>query len=219
MVTAAGRLIGAPIKRVEDPRFITGGARYVADIRLPGTLSVAFLRSPYASARIRRLDISRARALPGVVAVLTGEDVAGLGEMPVNRVVAGMRVPPHPLLVRDRVRTVGEPVAAVVAETPALARDALELIDAEYEAGSAVVDPEEALKPGAPLVHPEFGTNVAYTFGQEGSMIGLMWGNNALFGAISPLILGLLAQSFGLGVVFWYALVLYLAGALLTVTL
>ncbi|MER3397429.1 MAG: carbon monoxide dehydrogenase [Chloroflexota bacterium] len=168
MVTAAGRLIGAPIKRVEDPRFITGGARYVADIRLPGTLSVAFLRSPYASARIRRLDISRARALPGVVAVLTGEDVAGLGEMPVNRVVAGMRVPPHPLLVRDRVRTVGEPVAAVVAETPALARDALELIDAEYEAGSAVVDPEEALKPGAPLVHPEFGTNVAYTFGQEG---------------------------------------------------
>ena len=168
MVTAAGRLIGAPIKRVEDPRFITGAARYVADIRLPGTLYVAFLRSPYASGRIRRLDISRARSLPGVVAVLTGEDVAGLGEMPVNLVVAGMRVPPHPLLVRDRVRAVGEPVAAVVAETPALARDALELIGVDYEPGPAVVDPEEALKPDAPLVHPEFGTNVAYTFGREG---------------------------------------------------
>ncbi len=168
MVTVSGRLIGAPVKRVEDPRFITGAARYVADIRLPGTLYVAFLRSPYASARIRRLDPAPARSLAGVVAVITGEDVVGLGEMPVNRVVEGMRVPPHPLLARDRVRTVGEPVAAVVAETPALARDALDLIEVEYEPGPAVVDPEAALRPEAPLVHPEFGTNVAYTFGREG---------------------------------------------------
>jgi len=168
MVTVSGRLIGAPVKRVEDPRFITGAARYVADIRVPGLLHVAFLRSPYASARIRRLDPSRARALPGVVAVITGEDVANLGDMPANRVVEGMRVPPHPLLARDRVRAVGEPVAAVVAEAPALARDALELIEVEYEPGPAVVDPEAAVQPGAPLVHPEFGTNVAFTFGQEG---------------------------------------------------
>ncbi len=168
MVTVSGRLLGAPVKRVEDPRFVTGAARYVADIRLPGMLYVAFLRSPHASARIRRLDPSPARALPGVVAVLTGEDIAGLGDMPVNRVVEGMRVPPHPLLARDRVRAVGEPVAAVVAESAAVARDALDLIEVESEPGPAVVDPEEALKPEAPPVHPEFGTNVAYTFGREG---------------------------------------------------
>ncbi len=160
--TSDSRYIGRPMKRREDRRLITGGGRYVDDFRPPGLLHVAFLRCPYAHARIRRLDPKAAAAAPGVVAVVTGADVRHLGPPPVNRLFPDMKVPPHPILAEDVVRATGTPVAAVVADTPYRARDAAELIDVAYEPLPAVVDPEAALAPDAPVVFPELQDNRAF---------------------------------------------------------
>jgi carbon-monoxide dehydrogenase large subunit len=157
------RMFGEPVKRREDPRLLTGQGRYVDDIDLPGMLHAAFLRSPYAHARIRGIDVSKARELDGVVAVYTYDDIG-----PVKQ-----RMPlliPHPALThpatryalaRDEVNHVGECVAMVVATSRYVAEDALELIAVDYEELPPVVDIEAAVAPGAPLVHEELGTNVA----------------------------------------------------------
>ncbi|MBI4588066.1 MAG: molybdopterin-dependent oxidoreductase [Candidatus Rokubacteria bacterium] len=158
-----GNYIGRPTKRVEDRRLLTGRGRYVDDFKLPGCLSVAFVRSPHAHARITALRVDAARSAPGVVAVFTGADTADLGPMPVNRVFRDMKVPPHPILARETVYALGVPVAAVVAETPYLARDAAELIEVEYEPLPPVVDPEVALAPGAPLIFSEWGSNQSFS--------------------------------------------------------
>src|SRR5258706_8328891 len=120
--------IGAPLRRVEDRRFLTGRGRFVADIELPGALACVLVRSPHAHAAIRRIETSAARASPGVVAVLTGADIATDGMAPMrslwvirSRDGSPMAEPPRFALARDKVRHVGEPVAAVVAETPAQA--------------------------------------------------------------------------------------------------
>jgi carbon-monoxide dehydrogenase large subunit len=121
-------LIGAPIKRVEDPRLVTGAARYLDDLKLPGMAHVAILRSPYAHARIRGIDTSRAAAAPGVVAVFTGRDFEHLNPLPCPWQAAGTEnfvVTPRALEI-DRVTHTGAGVAAVVAETKAAAEDALE---------------------------------------------------------------------------------------------
>lgn len=160
---SSGKLVGARIKRCEDPRLITGRGIYVDDIHLPGMLYLQILRSVHAHARILRIDASQAAALPGVVAVLTGEEAKRLTPpLPASPTIPGLRVPEHYPLATDRVRFVGEPVAAVVAVDRYLARDALDLIQVEYEPLPAVADPEKAMEPGAPLLHPEFGENIAY---------------------------------------------------------
>lgn len=163
--SSSGRYIGQPLRRREDRPLLVGRTSYVDDITLPGTVHLAFVRSPHAHARIRSLDASAAAAAPGVLRVLTAADTIHLPRAPVNRVVADLqdlRVPPYPLLAGERVTAVGQPVAAIVATTRAAACDAAELVRVAYEPLPAVVEPQAALAPGAPLVHPELGTNVAY---------------------------------------------------------
>ncbi len=156
------RYVGRPLKRVEDPRLIKGIATYVDDLRLPGLLHAAFLRSPHAHARVRAIHADQARAHPGVVAVLTGSDLTGqVGAVPCAAPQPGQTSPTHTVLAGDRVYFVGHPVAVVVASNPAAARTALDLIDVEYDPLPVVVDPEQALL-GAPLTHPDLGTNIAF---------------------------------------------------------
>ncbi|MGD9765248.1 MAG: xanthine dehydrogenase family protein molybdopterin-binding subunit, partial [Candidatus Binatia bacterium] len=165
-VTATPKLIGASVTRVEDPRFLRGRATYVDDLRLPGTLHIAFARSAHAHARIKRIDASAALAMSGVHRVLTGADVAGRIK-PLGYPFRPEIFPPSifkqsewPCLALGKVRHVGEPVALVVADSRYIAEDAAERIEVEYEPLPAVVDPEQALAAGAPLVHEEFGDNV-----------------------------------------------------------
>jgi carbon-monoxide dehydrogenase large subunit len=155
--------IGRPVKRREDPRLLVGAGRFVDDLTPPGCVHVAVLRSPHAHARIARLDADRARKAAGVVTVVTGADVGHLGPMPVNRLVPDMRVPPHPIVAETWVHAAGTPVAAVVAENPYAARDALEAIDVDYEPRPALAEPEAAVTDGAPSLFPDIERNRAFT--------------------------------------------------------
>ncbi len=150
------------MKRREDPRLLLGAGRYVDDLVPPGCLHVAFVRSPHAHANISRLDAKPARQASGVVAVVTGDEVAHLGPMPVNRLIPDMKVPPHPLIAVERVHAVGVPVAAVVAESPYAARDAAELVQVEYEPLPAAVDAEAALDGTAPALYPQIEGNRSF---------------------------------------------------------
>jgi carbon-monoxide dehydrogenase large subunit len=157
-----GLLVGARVARAEDPKLLTGRARFVDDIDLPGMLHAVVQRSPMAHARILSVDVSAALGHPGVHAVLVGEDLAarGVGEMAVTWVQPGQKSVSYPMLASDVVRYVGEAVAIVAADSRYVAEDAAELIDIEYEPLPVVVDAERALEDGAPLVHPEWGDNV-----------------------------------------------------------
>ncbi len=150
------------MKRREDPRLLTGTGRYVDDLAPPGCLHAVFVRSPHAHARIVRLDVDAARRAQRVVAIVTGEDVAHLPPMPVNRAIPDMKVPPHPLVALGHVRAAGVPVVVVVAESVEAARDAAELIEVEYEPLAATVEPEEALAPSAPLLFPDIEGNRSF---------------------------------------------------------
>jgi carbon-monoxide dehydrogenase large subunit len=156
------RLIGASIKRVEDPRLITGAAKYVDDLRLVGAAHVAVLRSPYAHARIEKIDTSRAAKSPGVVAVFTGEDFAHLNPLPCAWQAAGAEN--HVVTLRaletGKVTFIGAGVAAIVAESRTAAEDALELIDVTWDPLPVVVDAEKAIEPGAPQLHESAPGNV-----------------------------------------------------------
>lgn len=159
------KLVGTKVKRREDPRLIKGLAHYVDDIRLPEMLYVAILRSPHAHAEIKGIDTRSASELPGVVAVVSGADLKGrIGNIPCAGSNPTLRIPDHPVLATGRVRHVGEAVAAVVAEDSYTARDALDLIEVEYEALPAVSDPEKALDPDAPVLHPQWPDNIAFTW-------------------------------------------------------
>ncbi|MBV9438561.1 MAG: xanthine dehydrogenase family protein molybdopterin-binding subunit, partial [Candidatus Eremiobacteraeota bacterium] len=159
-------LVGARIRRREDPRLITGRATYVDDVKQVGTVYAAFVRSPYGHARIRSVDVAAARAHPGVVDVVTGEDLHHAhgvkSSLPVAHKMADLKTPPHYMLALDEVRFVGEPVAVVVAATLYGARDAAELVAIDYDELPAVIDPVKAAA-GPPFVHAALGTNVAYT--------------------------------------------------------
>ena len=155
VIASIPKLAGARVKRREDPRLITGSATYVDDIRLPGMHHLAILRSPYAHARIRAIDGSRARAMPGVVAVVTGTDLKG-------RAASLLKRPERWPLATDRVRYVGEPVAAVLAREQATARDAVDLIEVDYEELAAAVDGEQAMLADAPRVHEALESNIAH---------------------------------------------------------
>ncbi len=160
------KFVGMPIKRREDPRLISGTATYVDDLQLPGMTYMAVLRSPYAHARILSIDAQAARNDPRVLAVLTGDDIAEVpGPLSIGEVeLPNLKLPKHYPLAVGKVRHVGEPVAAVVATDRYAARDALELITAEYDPLPAVVDAEKALESGATAVHEEWHDNLAYTF-------------------------------------------------------
>ncbi len=154
--------IGQAVRRVEDHRFLQGQGRYVDDIVLPGMAYGVNVMSPHAHARIKRIDTTKAKAAPGVLAVLTGADAAAekLGAMTAHLMPEDFGAPKGhrtflPLLVSDKVRYVGDRVAFVVAETLAQARDAAELVEVEYEPLKAVVNVEDAVKPDAPQVHDD----------------------------------------------------------------
>jgi carbon-monoxide dehydrogenase large subunit len=155
------KLTEAKIKRY--PPLITGHATYVDDIRLANMLHMEVLRSVHAHARIKHIDISGASSLPGVVAVFTGEDVQRLTPpLPGPPGLPNLKVPENYLLAVDKVRLAGEGIAVVLATDPYVARDALDLIEVEYEPLPAVTDPEKAMEPSAPLLHESFGDNIAY---------------------------------------------------------
>ena len=157
---------GQPFKRLEDERLVTGRGSYVDDLKLPGLLHASFLRSPHAHARIVSIDMSRARSQPGVLAVLSGEDTAGvLRDIPSTTSVAEwnvelLKVPEIPALARSKVYFVGQAVAVVVASDHYLASDAAGLIKVEYEPLPPLMDPLEAAEEDSTPVHDELGTNV-----------------------------------------------------------
>jgi len=156
------RLVGAPVRRVEDPRLITGAAKYIDDLKLPGVAHVAILRSLHAHARIGGIDVSRAASSPGVIAVFTGRDFEHLNPLPCAWQATGTEnhvVTPRALEI-DRVTFTGAGVAAVVAETREAAEDALELIEVDWQPLETVVDAEEATRPGAPQLHDSAPGNV-----------------------------------------------------------
>jgi carbon-monoxide dehydrogenase large subunit len=161
--------IGQPVPRFEDPRLVKGHGRYIADMVFPGMVYGYVLRSPHAHARIRSIDTSKARAAPGVLAVITAADykMAGFGDLPVpgglkRRDGAPGYRPRYPALAEDRVRMIGDYVAFVVGETLYQAIDASELIEVDYEPLPAIVSTGEAIKPGAPLVWDDCPNNIGF---------------------------------------------------------
>src|SRR5215831_18302705 len=165
--------VGQSIKRFEDPRLVTGNGAFVGDLTLPDMLHAAVLRSQHAHARLRGIDVAAARAVPGVVAVLTGVDIAGvLPGIPTRamigeRAVDALQAPEYPLLAYDKVCYVGQPIAVVVAHDPYIARDAVELITVDYEPLVPVLDPDAAARDDAPVIHEAMGTNVAMRLRQR----------------------------------------------------
>jgi carbon-monoxide dehydrogenase large subunit len=160
-------IFGSGIKRREDPRLLTGTATYTDDITLPGITHAAILRSPYAHARLTGIDVSVARKAPGVLQVYTGADIKDrVTPVPCawNPPNCDLKVPAHPLLAYDRVRYTGDGVALVVAESRAAARDALDLIEVEYEPLESNADPEKMAQRGAPRLHDGVINNVAFTW-------------------------------------------------------
>jgi len=159
-----GRYFGAGVKRVEDPRFIEGRGRYTDDLDLPGQRWVHFVRSPHGHARIESVDASEALDLAGVEAVYTGPDLAdgGVNPMPTGWLLPEIKIGVRHVLAVDRVRYAGEAVAAVVAESPARARDGAERVRVEYERLGAVTHGPRALEEGAPELHDEAPGNLAF---------------------------------------------------------
>jgi CO/xanthine dehydrogenase Mo-binding subunit len=147
-VASTGDAVGAPVAQLESDEKLTGRAQYIADLYRPGMLHGAIAQSPHAHARILGYDLSAALALPGVRAIVTGDDVEDGHRM-------GAFIKDEPALAKGKVRYIGEIVAAVAADTEAIARQAARLIQVRYEVLPAVVDPAAALEPGAPLVHED----------------------------------------------------------------
>src|SRR6266545_1761415 len=154
----AGSILGNAVRRVEDPELLTGQGTFVDNLRLEGRTHAVFVRTPYAHARVTRVDTTEAEGAEGVVAVLTSEQ---LGSEPMPAFFEVNAACGRPSLAHGKVRFVGEPVALVVAETRAQAVDAAELVDVDYEPLGVVADMESALEEGAPLQFEELGSNVA----------------------------------------------------------
>src|SRR5215472_2662304 len=158
----AEKYFGKRQKRTEDPRLIQGLAHYVDDIKLPDTLHAVFLRSFHAHARIKKIDTSEAAKVPGVVAIYTGKDVsARIGAVPCAAALPDLKVPDHRVLATNKVYFVGHPVAVVVAENRYAAKDAADLIQVDYDELPAVLNEEKGAQ-GGPILHEQFGTNIAY---------------------------------------------------------
>src|SRR5215510_2201989 len=170
-----GRFVGRSILRREDRRLLTGQGQYVADLVFPRMLHAAFVRSPVAHARIRAVDLSRAKTMPGVVIALSGAELMrflpsvpdtqlSLPEKWRTTVPHKLLNPQQPLLATDKVRHVGEAIAIIVAVSRYIAEDAAELVSVDFETLPAVVDAEQAVKPGGPIIHEHLRTNVIGEF-------------------------------------------------------
>src|SRR6266849_10644739 len=158
--------IGQPVPRTEDPTLVRGAGRYTDDVKLPNEAHAVMVRSRVAHGVIKGIDTSAARAMPGVLGVYTGADLAEYGTLkcivPFNsRDGTPMKRPPRPALPTDKVRFVGDPIAFAVAETLLQAKDAAEAVEVDIDALPAVVRPEEASRPGAPRIYDEAPGNVA----------------------------------------------------------
>jgi carbon-monoxide dehydrogenase large subunit len=159
-------LVGTSVQRVEDQRILRGRGKYTDDMVLPGMVHAAFVRSPYAHARITNIDTAAAKAVPGVVAVLTAEDVERVTHPIANQPVPGHKSPPIYGLTRDKVRLVGDVVAMVVADSRYIAEDAADLVEVEYEPLPAVANIAQALDPSRPALFEELGDNLAFDLPQ-----------------------------------------------------
>jgi aerobic carbon-monoxide dehydrogenase large subunit len=183
------RYVGARVRRKEDPRLITGGSTYVDDLHLAGMLYVAIVRSPYAHARINGIDADEALSMPGVRRVLTGRECRQIMK-PVHVMAseAGLALDREDVeegdialvpIAIDRARYVGEPVAAVVADSATTARDAADLVVVDYEPLDTVIDPEQALKDGAPQLYDDSPNNIAATYEHKQGDIDAAFANAA----------------------------------------
>lgn len=165
----ATKIIGKSIPRAEDPRLITGAGQYVDDVQLVGMAYAEVFRSSRAHALIKSINIENAKAHPGVVTVITAEDVEGkIENQPVAAQLPDMKCPDHPPLAINKVYFVGQPIAVVVAEDRYTARDALDLIDVDYEELPVVTSSIEAMENDAPVIHEDLGTNVAFNWSLGG---------------------------------------------------
>src|SRR5579872_4314907 len=185
-VSPAGPWIGQSVKRREDRRLLTGQGQFVADLVLPRMLHAVLVRSPLAHARIRAVDLTRAAAAPGVVYAMNGADLLQLlppipeGQISLppkwtTQIQHKFLNPQEPLLAHDKARHVGEALAIIVAETRHQAEDAAELVTLDLEGLAAVIDPEAGLKPGSPIIHERFDTNLIGEFSVgRGSAAGAM---------------------------------------------
>jgi carbon-monoxide dehydrogenase large subunit len=168
--TEAGVYIGKPVPRREDQKLLTGQARYIDDLTLPGMVWASVVRSPFAHATIKSVDVSAARDAEGVVAAFSGADLADdwAATLPcVWLVTEDTKQPMHRPLATDKARYQGDGVAVVIAETRAQAKDAAELVEVDYEPLPAVIDPEAALADDAPILHEDLGTNHSFTWKLE----------------------------------------------------
>src|SRR6266478_567937 len=169
---ATAKLMGASVKRREDPRFITGKGNYTDDLKLPGMTYAAFVRSPHSHAGIRKIDTSKALKHPGVVAVFTGKDMTGVNSLPcgwdlnkgknIPGVVQDLVMVPHMPLTSDVARHVGDPVAVVIADSQDAALDAAELVRVDWEPLPSVTATEKASASGAATIHADAPGNVAF---------------------------------------------------------
>src|SRR5258705_12071878 len=180
-------VLGSPVKRTEDPRFITGKGRYLDDIKLQGMVHMAILRSPYAHAKIKSIDTAAAKKRPGVLAVIVGADIP-YNPLPMAWPAGGSsgiqnNVNPPRILATDDVKWTGEGVAAIIAETPEQAVDALDAIVVDWEPLPTVVDAEKATRPGAPQLHENAPNNIVFEW-----QVGVKGGTGAATAAARALV-------------------------------
>jgi carbon-monoxide dehydrogenase large subunit len=159
---ATARVLGASIKRREDPRFITGKGNYTDDLKLAGMTHAVFVRSPHANAKIRKIDTSKAAKSPGVVAIFTGKDMTGVNSLPCGWLLPELKIPPHMPLASDAARYVGDPVAIVIAESQSAASDAAEMVAVDWDVQPSVTNTERAAAKGSAQVHEVAPDNVAF---------------------------------------------------------
>ena len=169
------KVVGTSVVRREDDRFLTGGGTYVPDVSMERTAHAAFLGSPFAHARLSRVDLSAARKAPGILAAFSGADLrSALRTIPAVKLGSAdaFHAPPYWPLPPEVVHHAGEPVAVVVASSPYLARDTLDLVEVEYDPLPTVVDAEAAAAPGAPLLHSQAPGNVGFRWSLRGDVVG-----------------------------------------------
>src|SRR5258705_7594710 len=159
---ATAKLIGASIKRREDPRFITGKGTYTDALKLAGMTSAIFVRSPHANAKILKIDTAAARQQPGVVAIFTGKDMVGVNPLPCGWLLPELKIPPHMPLASDAAHYVGDPVAIVIAESQSAASDAAEMVVVDWEVLPSVTSTEKAAARGSQQIHEVAPSNEAF---------------------------------------------------------
>ncbi len=163
---AQAKLFGSSIKRREDPRFITGRGAFTDDMKLPGQTYAVFVRSPHAHARLRTVDVSRAKQVPGVVAAFSGKDLAagGVNPLPCGWLLPDIKIPEYRAIATTKAHFAGHAVAVVIAETPYAAKDGADAVTVDYEVLPAVTNGEKAVAKGAPQLHDNAPGNVAFNW-------------------------------------------------------